>query len=325
MEEIIEIQIKHIYNNAGSKRFQKIQERTVCMVIDLKSHYGRIKSVLIWVLALNWAVALAKIVYGMLIQCSSMTADGFHSLADGASNIVGLIGITYACRPSDEDHPYGHRKYETFFSLGIAGMLGIVCFQLIEEGIRRLRHPVSPQVDIASFVVMLVTLAVNILVMKYEFKKGKSLQSDILVSDSMHTRADIMTSVSVIATLILIKSGFPIIIDPIVTIIIALFIAHAAFEIVQQSSRILCDTAVIIDVKRITDIVLGIEGVKTCHKVRTRGRPDDIYVDLHVHVHPEMHIERAHKISFLIEEAIKKNIPEVTDVVVHMEPAHEKC
>jgi cation diffusion facilitator family transporter len=238
---------------------------------------------------------------------------------------VGLIGITFACKPRDQDHPYGHRKYETFFSLCIAGMLGIVCFQLIEEGIKRFRHPITPQIDAISFVVMLVTLAINILVMKYEFKKGRSLQSDILVSDSTHTKADIMTSLSVIVALILIKLGCPIIIDPIVTIIIALFIAHAAFEILQQSSRILCDTAVIIDVKRITDIVMAIEGVKTCHKIRTRGRPDDIYVDLHVQVHPEMHIDRAHKISFQIEEAIKKNIPEVTDVVVHMEPAHKKC
>jgi cation diffusion facilitator family transporter len=294
------------------------------MKTNLRNHYSQINRVLIWVLVLNWAVALAKIAYGLFTHCSSMAADGFHSLADGASNIVGLIGITFACKPRDEDHPYGHRKYETFFSLCIAGMLGIVCFQLIEEGIKRFRHPVIPQIDAISFLVMLVTLTINILVMKYELKKGKSLKSDILISDSMHTKADILTSLSVIVTLILIKSGYPIIIDPIVTIIIALFIAHAAFEIIRQSSKILCDTAVIIDVKRITDIVLAIEGVKTCHKVRTRGRPDDIYVDLHVHVHPEMHIDRAHKISFLIEEAIKKNIPEVTDVVVHMEPAHRK-
>ncbi len=294
------------------------------MEMNLQGHYKRIRLILIWILVLNWAVAGAKIIYGLLTHCSSMAADGFHSLSDGASNIVGLIGIRLACRPSDVDHPYGHRKYETFFSLCIAGMLGIVCFQLIEEGIKRFRHPVIPQIDIMSFIVMLVTLAINILVMKYEYKKGKSLQSDILVSDSMHTKADIMTSLSVIVTLVMIKLGYPIL-DPIVTILIALFIAHAAFEIVQQSSKVLCDTAVIIDVKRITDIVLGVEGVKTCHKIRTRGRPDDIYVDLHVQVNPGMHIDKAHKISFMIEEALKKNIPEITDVVVHMEPARQSC
>ncbi len=292
----------------------------ISMKISLQEHYNRIRRILIWILILNWAVAGAKILYGLLTHCASMTADGFHSLADGASNIVGLIGISLASQPRDADHPYGHRKYETFFSLCIAGLLAIVCFELIQEGIKRLYNPVTPRIDPVSFIIMLVTLSINLLVMNYEYKKGKILQSDILISDSMHTRADILTSLSVIITLVMIKSGSPIILDPIVTIIIALFIARAAFRIVQQSSRVLCDTAVIVDVKRIVDIVLSIEGVKTCHKIRTRGRPDDIYIDLHVQVNPGMHIDKAHKISYMIEEAIKKNIPEVTDVVVHMEP-----
>ncbi len=294
------------------------------MKINLQEHYRHIKLILIWTLVLNWAVAGAKIIYGLLTHCSSMAADGFHSLADGGSNIVGLIGISLAYRPSDKDHPYGHRKYETFFSLCIAGMLGIVCFHVIEEGVKRLYHPTVPQIDAMSFIVMVVTLTINILVMRYEYKRGCALQSDILISDSAHTKADILTSLSVIITLVMIKLGYPIL-DPIVTIIIALFIAHAAFEIVRQTSKVLCDTAVIIDVKRIMDIALGVEGVKTCHKIRTRGRPDDIYVDLHVQVDPGMHIDKAHKISYLIEEALKKNIPEITDVVVHMEPANKEC
>lgn len=290
------------------------------MKMDLQEHYNKIRRVLIWILLLNWVVAAAKILYGLLTRCVSMTADGFHSLSDGASNIVGLIGIGFACRPSDTDHPYGHRKYETFFSLCIAGLLGVICFHLIEEAIKRLYNPVIPKIDIISFIVMVVTLSVNILVMNYEHRKGRLLQSDILISDAMHTKADILTSLSVIITLVIIKSGYPML-DAVVTIIIALFIVHAAFEIIHRSSKVLCDTAVIVDIQKITDIVLSIEGVKTCHKIRTRGRPDDIYVDLHVQVSPGMHIDKAHKISYMIEEALKKNIPEITDVVVHMEPA----
>ncbi|MFH1888770.1 MAG: cation diffusion facilitator family transporter [Candidatus Omnitrophota bacterium] len=289
------------------------------METDLREHYRQIRRVLIWILLLNWGVAAAKIFYGIHIHCSSMTADGFHSLSDGASNIIGLIGINIACRPSDVDHPYGHRKYETFFSLCIAGLLAIVSFQLIEGGIERFHNRIIPQIDAMSFIVMLVTLGINFLVMTYEYRKGKSLHSDILISDSMHTRADVLTSLSVIITMVMIKLGYPLL-DPAVTIIIALFIARAAFRILKESSKVLCDTAVIIDVKRITDIVLGVEGVKACHKIRTRGRPDDIYIDLHVQVNPGMHIDKAHKISYLIEETIKKGIPEVSDVVVHMEP-----
>lgn len=289
------------------------------MTIRTQEHYRRIRRILIWILILNWSVALAKILYGLFSRCASMTADGFHSLSDGASNIVGLIGIGIASQPKDKDHPYGHRKYETFFSLGIAGLLLIVCFNILKEGIKRLYNPVIPQIDIGSFAVMLVTLTINLLVMNYEYRKGRVLQSDILISDSMHTKADIFTSLSVIITLIVIKLGYPLL-DPIATIIIALFIGHAAFDIVQQSSRILCDTAAIVDVKKLTDIVLNIKGVKTCHKIRTRGRPDEIYVDLHIQVSPNMHMDEAHKISYTVEETIKKAMPSVTDVVVHMEP-----
>jgi len=269
---------------------------------------------------LNWLVAIAKIVFGLISKTSSITADGFHSLSDGASNIVCLVGIHFASQPIDYDHPYGHKKYETFFSLGIATLLLLVAFELIQEGTRRIFHPVIPTINITSFIVMAGTLIVNCMVMAYEYKKGKQLKSDLLVSDSLHTKADILISCSVIATLIIIKLGAKPVLDPIVTIVIALIILYSAFQIVKESSRVLCDTVAIFDVKRIVDIVLGVKGVQTCHKIRTRGRPDDIHIDLHVQVDPSMPIEEAHKISYHIEEALKKGIPEVTDVVVHMEP-----
>jgi len=289
------------------------------MDTTIQEHYRRIRLILMLVLVLNWAVALAKIFYGLLSHCVSMTADGFHSLSDGASNIVGLIGIHFACQPTDKDHPYGHKKYETLFSLSIAVLLFILAFNLAKGAIDRFHNPDVARVDALSFFIMLLTMAVNLWVMNYEHKKGEALRSDILISDSMHTKADIFTSLSVIISLVVIKLGYPVI-DHIATIIISLFIAHAGYDIVKQGSAILCDTAAILDVNKIKGIVLRIKGVKTCHKIRTRGRPDDIYVDLHVEVNPDMHVDNAHKISYMIEESLKKGIPEITDVVVHIEP-----
>lgn len=288
------------------------------------NRYTKIKRILIATLFLNWGVALAKILYGLFSRCSSMTADGFHSLADGTSNIICLIGITFASQPKDKDHPYGHKKFETLFSLGIAFLLFLVCYELLETSIRRLRNPIIPHIDFKSFLVMLLTMGVNFFVMKYEFKKGEDLQSDLLISDSLHTKADLFISASVIITLFAIKLGYPIL-DPIITMGIALLIAFMAINIARQSSRILCDETVIIEDKKISDIVLLIAGVKNCHKIRTRGRTDDIHIDLHVQVNPNMHIAQAHKISYEIEEAIKNGIHGVTDVVVHMEPKEKEA
>lgn len=284
-----------------------------------QGRYSEIKRILWFILFLNWGVAGAKIIYGLVTNFESMTADGFHSLADGASNIIGLIGIAIASQPADKDHPYGHKKYETLFSLAIAGFLFFTCYNLMIGGIKRLHEPGIPRIDFLSFAVMMVTMAVNIFVMRYEYKQGKRLNSDILVSDSLHTRTDIFTSFSVIIALVVSKLGFNII-DPIVAMVIALFIARAAFSIVKESSSVLCDTAVILDEKKIEILVSAVKGVKSCHKIRSRGRPDDIHVDLHIQVSSHMHVDEAHRISHEISGVIKDRIPGVTDVVVHIEP-----
>ncbi len=290
--------------------------------LNPEERYRKIRWILICVLFLNWGVAAAKLLYGYLTRSASMTADGFHSFSDGSSNIIGLIGIWIASQPIDETHPYGHKKYETLTSIGISILLFLVCFNVVREAIQRLLHPVIPQVSVSSFLVMGVTMAINIAVMIYERRVGIALKSDILISDALHTRADILTSSSVIVTLIGIGLGFPIL-DPIASLLIAGFIGYAGLDILKESSRVLSD-GVAIPIKEIAEVVLAIRGVKECHQIRSRGRGDDIHIDLHVLVDPEMDVHRAHHLSYAIENKIKRDFRGVTDVVVHMEPLERK-
>jgi cation diffusion facilitator family transporter len=192
---------------------------------------------------------------------------------------------------------------------------------VVREGILRFLYPIIPQVNVNSFLVMGITLAINITVMIYEKRRGVVLKSDILISDALHTRADILTSSSVIVTLIGIKFGYPIL-DPIVSLVISVFIALAAVEILKESSRVLSD-GVAIPIEEIKKVVLSIRGVKECHQIRSRGRGDDIHIDLHVLVDPEMHMHRAHHLSYAIENKIKRDFHGVTDVMVHMEPLED--
>lgn len=286
--------------------------------MDSEDRFRKIRRILVYTLLLNWGVATAKIIYGWLIHSASMTADGFHSFSDGCSNIIGLFGIWVASRPIDESHPYGHKKFETLTSIGISVLLFLVCFNVVREGVLRFLHPVVPKVNINSFLVMGMTLAINLFVMIYETRMGKALKSDILISDALHTRADILTSFAVIVSLIGIKLGYPML-DPIVSLIIAAFIGYAALGILRESTRVLSDGAAI-QIEEIKKVVLSIKGVKECHQIRSRGRPDDIHIDLHVLVDPEMHVHRAHHLSYAIENKIKRDFRGVTDVVVHMEP-----
>lgn len=274
---------------------------------------------MIYTLFLNWLVALAKLAYGILTRSASMTADGFHSFADGTNNIAGLVGFYIAARPVDKTHPYGHEKYETLTALGIGGLLLFVAFDIIKGAIQRFSNPVIPDVNAGSFVVMLVTVAINIFVMVYENREGKRLKSDLLVSDSYHTRSDILVSCSVIITLIAVRLGMPII-DTVVAVLIAVFIGFSALEILWQTSKVLSDAAVV-PPEKIKNFVAGFDDVVNCHHVRTRGREDNICVDLHIWVKPDMHIDKSHELAHKIEEKLKKEIPGVKEVIIHIEPA----
>src|SRR4030067_1337956 len=290
--------------------------------MDPINRYQQIRRVLIYTFILNWGVATAKLLYGWLIRSATMKADGFHSFSGGSSNLIGLLGIWVASSPIDPNHPYGHKKFETLTSAAISALLFLVCFNVIREGISRLIHPVIPEANLNAFLVMIVTLAINTGLMVYENKKGKELKSDILISDSLHTRADILTSSSVIITLVAIKLGYPMV-DPIASLVIAFFIGYAAVQILRESARVLSDGAAI-PIREIERVVLAIKGVKECHQSRSRGPADDIHIDLHILVAREMDVHRAHHLSYAIENKIKRDFPGVTDVVVHIEPVEEE-
>ena len=284
--------------------------------------FREIRRILIVILFFNWLVALSKLIYGLVTKSAAMTADGVHSFADGASNVIGLVGIWAASKPVDEDHPYGHKKYETVATLGIAVMLVLASFDIIKDSFLRLFHPVVPEVNAFSFSLIAVTFLINVIVMRYERGKGAELSSDILVCDSIHTKSDIFVSSAVIATLVSTKLGFPML-DTLVALVIGVFIARAGFEILKKSSDVLCDGEAI-EKARIAKVVRAISGVKSIHKIRTRGREDDVHVDLHVTVDTRMHVDTAHELSHRISDILKEKIHGITDVIVHIEPSNYK-
>ncbi|MGP8320998.1 MAG: cation diffusion facilitator family transporter [Methanosarcinaceae archaeon] len=282
--------------------------------------FGKVRTILFSILLLNLAVALTKIIYGLFSNTLSMQADGYHSLFDGVSNIIGIIGIQVASRPPDKNHPYGHRKYETMASIAIAILLIFVGFEILHNSIDRFSTEIQPNITSMSFIVMVLTIAVNFFVTTYEHKKGIELNSEILITDAMHTKSDIYVSLSVILGLAAIKMGYPFI-DPLIALIIAIVIVRAGILIIRQSSHTLCDEYRL-DEDAICRIVEPIEGVVECHRIRTRGGASDIHIDLHVNVHPDMHTDKAHALAHDVEKRLTDNFVGVSDVIVHIEPAN---
>ncbi len=285
------------------------------------NYYKKVRNILIFILFLNLAVSVIKLGYGWYTNSLSIVSDGFHSMFDGVSNVVGIVGIMIAARPPDSEHPYGHGKFETLASLGIAVLLFFVCFEIFQSAINRFFNPSTPDITTLSFLVMGITIAINIWVSWYENRQGKKLGSTILIADSLHTRSDIYASIAVIFGFIMIKLGY-VMADPIIAILIALLIARAGITIIINSSEILMDKAPL-DKESIRKIVNSVKNVKDCHKIRTRGTASCIFVDLHIVMEPGFTLEEAHDVAHKVEYNLKTSITGINDVTVHVDPCKE--
>ncbi|WP_139653133.1 cation diffusion facilitator family transporter [Raoultibacter phocaeensis] len=278
-----------------------------------------IKRILWIILFLNLGVAAAKYIYGTLSGSAAMQADGIHSVFDSAGNVIGLIGIALASRPADESHPYGHAKFETYASLAIGILLLLAAFEVGSSAVVKLvSQNYTAEVTPVSFVVMIVTLCVNLGVTFYERRQGKLLRSEVLSADASHTLSDALVSVGVIVGLVFVALGFPAA-DPIVALVVTVAILATAYDVFKHALATLSDHARIPE-DELERFVLNIPGVDGTHRIRTRGTEGEVYVDLHICVDEGMTVRAAHDLSERIEDAIKLNYPQVIEVLVHIEP-----
>lgn len=290
------------------------------MVEGKENKYHMIKKVLIIILIANFAVSVAKIIIGYVTKSLSLSADGFHSFSDGASNIVGLISITLASKPIDNEHPYGHKKIETMASLIIGGMLVFLTYNIVVQSIQKFFNQTEITVSLESILILLSTLCINIFVAYYENKQGKKYNSSFLIADSIHTKSDIFVSIGVLTTLICIKMGVPPIIDVFVSIIVACFILYAAYEIFKDAYNVLIDSK-ILDEEKVRDVVMkSFNNVKDVHNIRSRGGKDYIFLDMHIKVNPDLQVSEVHSLVHNIDKVIKKKDERVIETIIHVEP-----
>ena len=288
------------------------------VLVLVLSRSSAVTRVLLRVLILNLAVAGAKLVLGYATGAVSIISDGFHSLTDSASNIVGLVGLRASRKPPDEDHPYGHRKYETLAAAGIFVFLLLVVVEVSRSALHRLAGGEAPQVTILSFVVMIATLIVNLFVVRYERGEARRLSSELLHADAMHTQSDVLTSCAVLVSLAAVGLGFPIL-DPIGGMVIAVFIARTGWRIGRDTSNVLADRVVLAE-EEIRRVVMSTPHVVGCHQIRSRGSADHTFLDLHVWYPAAMPLHEAHRLSHIVKDRLMSTYPQIADAIIHIEP-----
>jgi cation diffusion facilitator family transporter len=282
------------------------------------SRSAEVSTVLYRVLFLNLIVAAAKIALGLSTGAVSILSDGYHSLTDTASNVVGIIGVRLAGAPPDDDHPYGHRKFETMASVGIMIFLILVFSEVLSAAWSRWKTGGEPTITPLTFVVMASTFLINSFVVFYERRAGRRLQSEVLFADAHHTTSDLMTSATVIVALTGVKFGY-LWLDPVAAVVVAGFIGYACWEIFQSTTGILADRFVIPE-EPILEVVKTVPEVIGSHHVRTRGSADFVFLDLHIWMNADMRLEEAHRVSHVVKDRLMARFPQIKDAIIHIEP-----
>lgn len=285
----------------------------------MRTRARHVTRVLAVIFVLNLAVALGKLLFGIRIGAVALVADGVHSLIDALANVVAIVGIAAAQRPPDANHPYGHRKYETVAALGVVAMLFLGCWEILTTAWERLWHPRAVTVAPTVFAVVVATLAVNGLVVWYERRAARRLGSELLEADAAHTGSDLFATLLVLASFGATRLHIPHA-DVAAAGVIVVLIVRAGIVILKGTVATLSDERRIdpVDVER---AALEQPGVREAHNVRSRGPHDDIHLDLHILVDPSMRIDAAHAIGHGVEQRLRARWPNLTDVVVHVEPA----
>jgi cation diffusion facilitator family transporter len=276
-------------------------------------------NVLILVMVLNLMLCLGKLIVGGSVHSVSMVADGFHSLMDALANGLAFGSVWIAAQPPDKEHPYGHQKFEIFAALGIAVLMGVACVEILTSAISHVGNPGAlPHPNTLSFIVMILTMGVNGWCSWYEGRSGRRLQSPILAADSVHTGSDLLSSAAVLAALGGAELGWGWV-DFAASLMVVVIVGKATWDILNEAQQVLADH-IMLDPAEVVGVVQSVPGVISCRKVRSRGMPGNVFVDLHIQVAPRLTMLKAHALTHQVMEKVRKMVPGVKEVFVHTEP-----
>lgn len=277
--------------------------------------------------AVNLLLLVFKFVAGVTAHSSAMIADAVHSLSDFVTDIVVIAFVRISGKPQDEDHDYGHGKYETFATALIGAALlfvGVGIFADSASGIvgfmrgERLEAP-----GMLAFVAALVSVLSKEAVYRYTFIKGRRLNSKAVIANAWHHRSDALSSIGTMAGIggaIFLGDTWRVL-DPLAALVVSLFVIRVAWQLVKPSIDELLEKSLPKEMEdTITAVILSFKGVRSPHHLRTRYIGNTIAIEVHIRLDGSMTLSEAHDITKRIEAALKEKFGERTHIGIHMEP-----
>ena len=295
------------------------------MAFTLEQRKKETNRITLWGIAVNFFLAVIKILGGIYGQSQALLADGIHSLSDLASDGMVLLAVKHAGEDADEDHPYGHARYETLATVALGILLIIVAAGIAYKAVLRLEHPEALAVP-AMFTLAIAAISIfsNEWLYHATRRVAKKIRSPLLEANAWHHRSDAVSSIIVLIGIGATFVGFPML-DSIAAILVALMIAKIGLDLSRQSLQELVDTALEPEmVEQIKQTILNIDDVRELHMLRTRRMGHNALVDVHIQVSPKLSVSEGHHITETVEKALCDQFDEINDVTVHIDPEDDE-
>lgn len=270
-------------------------------------------------------LGIAKIFIGFIAQSQALIADGVHSLSDLVTDVAVLYAAKHSHQEADEDHPYGHGRIETVVTVGLGLALIAVAIGIMIDAIHRLFNPdtlFSP--GMLALAIAIVSVIAKEAIYQYTMVVARRYRSNMLKANAWHSRSDAISSIIVVVGIIGSMAGL-IYLDAIAAIGVGIMIAKIGWDLAWHSVKELIDTGLKTErVKAIEKSILDVDGVTTLHILRTRQIGADALVDVHIQVEPHISVSEGHYISETVRSKLIKEIEEVIDVMVHIDPENDE-
>lgn len=279
-----------------------------------------VRRALLAIILLNAVVVAVKLAVG--IRTGSLTVIGaaLESTLDMLNSAVGMFVVTVAARGPDEDHPYGHGKFETLGALGIVVFLSITCFELLRHAVLTLwRGGTVDRAEPLELGLLAATAGVNIFVVWYERKRGRELHSPFLLADAEHTRSDLYVTGMAVGSLLLATFGIEEA-DPVLAMLVAVVIIRSGYQIFRASLPVLVDERAVEagEIRRILD---GLPRVNDVRDIRSRtGAAGVLFAEITIVVAGGTSVADAHELADAVESRIEAALGP-SQVSVHVEPS----
>lgn len=273
----------------------------------------------------NVVLATLKVVLGVVGHSAALVADGVHSFSDLVSDAVVLYAAKLGSEHADERHPYGHARIETVATVAVGVLLMLVAAGIAGDAVTRMFHPerlLHP--TWLTLVGALLSVLAKEALFHYTMRVARRLRSNLLRANAWHHRSDAISSVVVIVGIGGALAGLDYL-DAVAAVLVGLMIAKAGWDLAAHSIVELVDTG--LEPERLEEIrntILEVEGVGSLHMLRTRRMGSEALVDVHILVDPTISVSEGHQLSEKVRWHLIRNVEEVADVTVHIDPEDDE-